>query len=82
MKVILQARVPTHHNSTDLRNLNLKHYKQHGSGVHESWEFFQTKAEAVAHMKGRDTNIAVNFISGFELDEFIQGKEHHNIKWD
>ncbi len=82
MKVILQASVPTHHNSTDLRGLNLKHYKSHGSGVHESWEAFKTMKEAREHLKDREVDVPVKFLTGWEMDEYIQSKEDHNVEWN
>ena len=85
MKVIVKAKVPTHHNQNDLRSIGLKHYKRYGSGVHESWESFDTMRQAKEHIKSRelseDVENLVTYLSGFDRLEFIEGKESHKIEW-
>jgi hypothetical protein len=83
MKVIIQATTPTHHTSRALRNLNLKHYKAHGSGRHESWEAFQTMKEAKEYLEDREVDeVQVSILVGFNRLEFIEGKECYNVDWD
>jgi len=86
MKVIVVAKAPTHHTMMALRSLGLKHYKVHGSGVHESWEAFNTIREAKEHLKNREIDSdAVNlpiFLTGYERLDFIEGKESYSVKWD
>lgn len=72
MKTLIVAKVPTHHNSTALRNLNLKTYKQFGSGVHQAVEDFRTLADAKKHLEDKDTSgvASVVLLNGWERLEY------------
>lgn len=72
MKTLIVATVPTHHNSSALRCLNLKTYKTFGSGVHQAVEDFKTKEQAKQHLKGRDTKHVgrIQFLTGQDREEY------------
>ena len=72
MKTLIVAKVPTHHNSSSLRNLNLEHYNKFGSGVHQSVEDFKTLSDAKEHMSCRDVEgvASVEYLSGVEREEY------------
>lgn len=75
MKTLIVAKVPTHHNSTSLRRLNLENYKSFGSGVHQSVEDFKTLSDAKAHMKGRDTEgVSISYLTGQDRMDYA----HYN----
>ena len=86
MKVILTAKVPTHHTMMTLRSIGLKHYKAHGSGVYESWEAFDTIKEAKDFLKNRemdsDARELIRFETGLDRLDFIESKESRNIQWE
>ena len=72
MKTLIVAKVQTHHNSSALRGLNLKTYKQFPTGVHQTVEDFKTMKEAREHLKGRDTKHvhSIRFLTGWEREEY------------
>jgi hypothetical protein len=72
MKTLVIAKVPTHHNSTSLRNLNLENYKTFPTGVHLSYQDFKTIKEAKESLKNRDIEgvESVQFLTGYDRLEY------------
>ena len=80
MKTLIIATIPTHHNSTSLRGLNLEHYNQFGSGVHQSCEDFKTIREAKQHLKDRDLQgvASIQYLTGYDREEY---RVHNYLKY-
>lgn len=80
MKTLIVAKVPTHHNSSSLRGLDLEIYKQFPTGVHQAVEDFKTMADAKKHMQGKDTEgvSSIKYLTGIEREEY---KEYGYLKY-
>ena len=71
MKTLIVATIPTHHTSSALRSLNLKHYKKYPTGVHQTVEDFKTLKDANNHLEGRDTKeVNLKILVGLDREEY------------